>query len=258
MLDLKALLTKILQMFSISKTQTFNACGKYWTFNKLGNVVWLDAPRDSSGVSAGYNTIGTLPSDMCPRDTQRIDIGNGYNINGFLEIGTNGVVRFYSAVAASGARNCAFSTSYITNGGGLNPITWLRTKLDTIFTPILNGGGVGYDRFKGVVKQNIRVTKQFGREKDIHQIQCGIQHLSRNYVNRYNTNGVHTHFDISRFIKSSRVALLSLASNWEHSDVRRITFDFKRNNLVTFNNVRRDLCSHKLVGLISQRGCLAC
>lgn len=26
-------------------------------------------------------------------------------------------------------------------GGGLNPITWLRTKLDTIFTPILNGGG---------------------------------------------------------------------------------------------------------------------
>lgn len=140
-------------------------------------------------------------------------------------------------------------------GGGLKLLDWLRER---ILTPIQNGGGVWYARFKGVVSEDIRVTKQFGREKDIHQIQCGIQHLLRNYINRHNTNGVHTYFDISRFVESSRTSLLSLASDWEHSDVWRITTDFKRNHLVTFNNVRRDLCSHKFVGLTTQRGCLAC
>ena len=115
-----------------------------------------------------------------------------------------------------------------------------------------------YGRYQGFVGEDIRVTKHFGREKDIYQIQCSIQHLLRNYVNRHNIIRVYAYFDISRFIEPSPTSLLSLASDWEHSDIWCITSDFKRNHLVSFDNVRRDLCSHKFVGLITQRGCYAC
>lgn len=119
MLIVKALILKILDPLRITETETFTALGKTWTFRKIGCVVYMDAPSDSTNVVAGYNSIGILPESMRPDVQQRLAVGNGYNLNAFLEITTSGVVRMYSGVASSAARNCSFSTAFISGGGVL-------------------------------------------------------------------------------------------------------------------------------------------
>ena len=116
MLDIKKLLTKITDLLRVTETETFTALTKTWTFRRIGNIVFMDAPADSRNVVAGYNAIGTLSASMRPTIQQRIAIGNASNVAAFLEISTNGVVQFYSAQASSGARNCSLSTSFIRGG----------------------------------------------------------------------------------------------------------------------------------------------
>ena len=92
---------------------TFAKLSKNWTFRRIGKVVFLEAPADSKNVVAGMNTIGTLPTSMRPISLLRVGIGNGASTSAFLQIGTDGVVQFYSAQAAASARNCSISTSFV-------------------------------------------------------------------------------------------------------------------------------------------------
>ena len=157
MLDLKALLSKILNMFQISETVTFTKFNKSWNFYKIGSVVYVYAPSDISGsVPAGFSTIGTLPTSMRPTGNVYLGVTNAGTLDYRLTITAAGLVQYYQPSASSSAHNAGFcGYSYVVpSGGGLNPITWLRTKLDTIFTPILNGGGVWYARFKGTISEN--------------------------------------------------------------------------------------------------------
>ena len=116
MLNVKKLLTKITDSLRVTETEEFTALAKTWTFRRIGNIVFMDAPADSKNVVAGYNAIGTLSASMRPTIGQRIAIGNSHNIAAFLEISTDGTIRFYSAQASSGARNCSLSTSFIRGG----------------------------------------------------------------------------------------------------------------------------------------------
>lgn len=143
MLDIKKWMAKVSARLNthtkVVETQTMTALGKTWTFRRIGNVVWLDAPNDSTGVVAGSNTIGTLNLSMRPAITQYIAPGNvDVGASGFLIIDGNGPVRFYSWAAASAARNCGFSTSFIVGGVLLNSIF----KAFSRFTSSRIGGGV--------------------------------------------------------------------------------------------------------------------
>ena len=92
---------------------TFTACGKTWSFNRIGKVVYIDAPTDVSSAVAGMNVLGTLPTGMRPSFPLQLHTGN--NTNDFrLTIGTDGVTQFYTPYAISGGTNCCFSGySYI-------------------------------------------------------------------------------------------------------------------------------------------------
>ena len=75
MLDVKKLLAKILLRLNnytkVVETQTFTHLGKFWTFRRIGNIVFVDAPNDMSGtVAAGSTNIGTLNASLRP----------GYNV----------------------------------------------------------------------------------------------------------------------------------------------------------------------------------
>lgn len=114
-LDLKEWIDKITKMFTVSQVQEFTACGKVWTFRRIGNVVFLDAPEDIRTASSGFNTIGTLPTGMRPTYYQRIHIGNSTR-GDFLQISTTGLVQYYATSAISSALNSSFSTSFIVGG----------------------------------------------------------------------------------------------------------------------------------------------
>lgn len=110
MLNLKKFLIKLV---TISNTVTLQALGKDWTFRKIGPLVFMDAPADSTGIIAGYNAIGTLPEGMRPISVVKVFSGNLFNINCSITINTSGSVVLYSASASAAARNCAFAVSYI-------------------------------------------------------------------------------------------------------------------------------------------------
>lgn len=114
-LDLKELVNKITSAFTVSQTQEFTACGKTWTFRRVGSVVYLDAPADIRTASQGLNTIGTLPIGMRPSYIQRLHIGNS-TIGHFLQISPSGLVQLYAISAITAAQNCSFSTSFIVGG----------------------------------------------------------------------------------------------------------------------------------------------
>ena len=140
MLDLKALLAKILSQLTISQTITFSKFNKNWIFYKIGKVVYVYAPNDVSGsVPAGFTTIGTLPQSMRPSGIVYLGVTNAGTLDYRLTINNVGVVQYYQPSATSSAHNVAFcGYSYIANGGGLKLLDWLRER---ILTPIQNGGG---------------------------------------------------------------------------------------------------------------------
>lgn len=120
MLDLKKWMTKVsdsIKTLTYSQSQTITALGKWWVFRRIGNVVYVDAPNDStSSVVAGTNTIGTLNTGLRPSNVQYLKCTN-IDADVRLIINTNGVVQLYSSTAWSGAHNCGFSgMSYIVGG----------------------------------------------------------------------------------------------------------------------------------------------
>lgn len=117
MTELTTALSNLIAKTKVTETQTFTACGKVWTFRRIGNVVWFDAPNDGSGIAAGNNSIGTLRESMRPGYTVRLPIANMTQTLNFVNITTAGVITLYSTAASSGARNCATSGSYIVGGG---------------------------------------------------------------------------------------------------------------------------------------------
>ena len=117
MLDIKKLLTKILQALTVSQTVTFTAYNKPWIFRKVGRVVFFDAPNDGWGFPAGTCTIGTLPVGMRPMYAQRVNVGNNSNAFRFINIEASGVVTMYNNTAYSSAVNCAVSSAFIAGGG---------------------------------------------------------------------------------------------------------------------------------------------
>lgn len=121
MLDLKALLTRILQMLQISETITFTKFNKNWIFYKIGKVVYVYAPHDISGsVPAGFSTIGTLPTSMRPNDVVYLGVTNAGTLDYRLTVNSAGVVQYYQPSATSSAHNAGFcGYSYIANGGGI-------------------------------------------------------------------------------------------------------------------------------------------
>ena len=92
-----------------TQAQTLTALGKSWYFTRIGRVVYIDAPNDTTvNVSAGNNTIGTLNSGLRPTAIQYLKCTN-VNADVRLVINTNGTVQLYSASAWTGAHNCGFS-----------------------------------------------------------------------------------------------------------------------------------------------------
>lgn len=120
MLDVKKLLAKTLQAFTVSQTVTFTAYNKPWIFRKVGCVVFFDAPNDGKGFPAGTCTIGTLPVGMRPTYTQRINLRNDSKAFRFVNIEPSGAVTMYNNTAYSSAVNCAVSSAFIAGGGVLH------------------------------------------------------------------------------------------------------------------------------------------
>lgn len=151
MLDLKALLSKILQMLQISETITFTKFNKNWTFYKIGNVVYVYAPADVSGsVPAGFSTIGTLSTSMRPSGNVYLGVTNAGTLDYRLTVDNAGVVRYYQPSATSSAHNAGFcGYSYIANGGG-----YLVSNL--ILSSLLRGWH--YVRPQGVATQNTKFS----------------------------------------------------------------------------------------------------
>lgn len=120
MLDLKALLAKILSQLTISQTITFSKFNKNWIFYKIGQVVYVYAPSDVSGsVPAGFTTIGMLPTSMRPSGMVYLGVTNAGTMDYRLMINDAGVVQYYQPSATSSAHNAGFcGYSYIANGGG--------------------------------------------------------------------------------------------------------------------------------------------
>lgn len=122
MLDIKKLLTKILLRLNnytkVAETQTFTHLGKSWTFRRIGNIVFVDAPNDMSGtVAAGSTNIGTLNASLRPGYNVYLKCTN-VNADVRLLIYPSGQITFYHPTATSGATNCGFSGySFIVGGG---------------------------------------------------------------------------------------------------------------------------------------------
>ena len=135
MLDLKALLAKILSQLTISQTITFSKFNKNWIFYKIGKVVYVYAPNDVSGsVPAGFTTIGTLPTSMRPNGVVYLGVTNAGTLDYRLTINNAGVVQYYQPSATSSAHNAGFcGYSYIANGGGLKLLDWFVNILRLIF-----------------------------------------------------------------------------------------------------------------------------
>ena len=129
---------------------------------------------------------------------------------------------------------------------------------DIIFTPILNGGGVGYVRFKGIVSKNIKHLSRVGDSKNLYCFWKSLQHILRNNFNRRNANRIYANSNSKSFAKPSSFALLSLASSRQHGSHRCIARDFKRDDIFTLNYNRRSIYQNKLNSLTFERGCLAC
>ena len=92
-----------------TQTQTLTALGKSWYFARIGRVVYIDAPNDTTAnVSAGNNTIGTLNAGLRPTAIQYLKCTN-VNADVRLVINTNGTVQLYSTSAWTGAHNCGVS-----------------------------------------------------------------------------------------------------------------------------------------------------
>ena len=113
MLNVKKLLYKILGMLTVSSTYTITACGKPWTFNKVGRTVFFDAPNDIQSASAGVTTLGNIPAQFRPMVQQRIPCGNRSNSNCFVQIAGDGNVILYTPTAIASATNGAFSATYL-------------------------------------------------------------------------------------------------------------------------------------------------
>lgn len=105
---------KISDVTEVKERQTINALGKDWIFSKIGNVVYVDAPSDSTSASTGTTTIGTLNASLCPKYTVYLKCTNSH-MDIRLMIYTNGSVQFYTASGWSSSHNCGFSGySYVT------------------------------------------------------------------------------------------------------------------------------------------------
>lgn len=143
-LKLKKLMAEVLRRLieytSVVETQTITACGKSWTFRRMGNIVFIDAPNDIRTASAGFTTIGTLRASMRPGYYMQMQAGNIGGSDMRLIISEGGTVQFYTPSAISSAANCSFSGySYIVGGVLRNPVI---SRLTAIFTSFLSGGDV--------------------------------------------------------------------------------------------------------------------
>ena len=154
MLDLKALLSKVLNALTISETVTFTKFNKGWQFSRIGRVVYVYAPNDISGnVPAGFSTIGTLPTSMRPSGVVYLGVTNAGTLDYRLTVNNAGVVQYYQPSATSSAHNAGFcGYSFITNGG------YLTSKFYSIFSHLERWWE--HVRFKGFVGENIKSNLQ--------------------------------------------------------------------------------------------------
>lgn len=131
MLDLKALLAKILDALQVSETVSFTKFNKFWNFYRIGKVVYVYAPSDVSGsVPSGFSTIGTLPTSMRPSGVVYLGVTNAGTLDYRLTVNNAGVVQYYQPSATSSAHNAGFcGYSYIANGGGVFNLQVLRNIL---------------------------------------------------------------------------------------------------------------------------------
>jgi len=109
MLDVKALLTKILGKFTVSDAQDIIALNKTWHFRRVGSIVYIDATSDMSGtVASGSTVIGTLKASLRPKYNVYLKCTNA-NADIRLIIVPAGTVTFYHPSQTTGAQNCGFS-----------------------------------------------------------------------------------------------------------------------------------------------------
>ncbi len=253
MLDLKALLTKILSRITPTIQSSGNSIGS-WECHGLLIQLGNNTQSDSSAAMKTWNTTFSIPYKYTPVVFTQIVNTQGPSV---FHVVVNNITKtgcqWLRSSSSSTAYDCTIHWVAIgfSNGGG-----YLTSKLYSICSHLERWWE--HVRFKGFVGENIKHFSRIGDSKNLYCFWESLQHILRNNFNRRNANRIYANSNSKSFAKPSNSSLLSLASKWQHGNHRRIAPDFKWDDIFTLNYNRSSIYQGKLNSLILDRGCLAC
>lgn len=262
MLDLKALLAKILNALTISEVVTFTKYNKSWTFSRIGRVIYVDAVSDVSGfVPAGLSTIGTLPTSMRPISHIHLGVTNT-NLDYRLTINPAGLVQYYQPSATSSAHNAGFSGYSFINGGG-----YLTSKFYEIFSHLERWWE--HVRFKGVAgegaDQSPVVVLQCVRKRLRQLLQGAESWQSCSCLGRilkWLDNHARCLSCVDNIITTIQTTterqICMWRIGWNARDNRLRRYGWDCVSIYNSNHCILEFHSNLLCGIISERGCFSC